>query len=148
MNFHNEYDGNTLNDVFSQIETLVGKRPQAAYCDRGYRGQKEIGGTKIVIPESAPKEKTENYKRKAREKFRRRSAIEAVNSHLKHDFRMLRNYLKGTVGDTINILIAAAAYNFKKWMRETASPFFALLFSMFFTAKNFGYRSDQTCSNI
>ena len=148
MNVHNEYDGNTLNDVFSQIETLAGKRPKAAYCDRGYRGQKEIGGTKIVIPESAPKEKTEHYKRKAREKFRRRSAIEAVNSHLKHDFRMLRNYLKGTVGDTINILIAAAAYNFKKWMRETASPFFALLFSMFFTAKNFGYRSDQTCSNI
>ena len=147
LNVRNEYDGKTLNDVFSQVEALSGKRPKTAYCDRGYRGQKEIEGTKVVIPEAAPKEKTAHYKRKAREKFRRRSAIEAVNSHLKHDFRMLRNYLKGTVGDTINILMAAAAYNFKKWMRETASPFFVLLFCLFFIAKNFSPGSHRAYSN-
>ena len=42
LNVRNEYDGKTLGDVFSQIENLVGKRPKTAYCDRGYRGQKEI----------------------------------------------------------------------------------------------------------
>jgi len=30
----------------------------------------------------------------------------------------MRNYLKGTVGDSINLMLAAAAFNFKKWMRE------------------------------
>ena len=29
----------------------------------------------------------------------------------------LRNYLSGTAGDQINTLLAAAAYNMKKWMR-------------------------------
>ena len=38
-------------------------------------------------------------------------------SHLKHDHRMIRNYLNGTVGDQINTLLAAAAYYMKKWMR-------------------------------
>lgn len=141
LNVRNEYDGNTLESVFSQVEELVGKRPQTAYCDRGYRGKKIIEGTEVVIPQAASKEKTAHYKRKAQEKFRRRSAIEAANSHLKHDFRMLRNYLKGTVGDTINILMAAAAYNFKKWMRETAYAFFALLFYMFFGSINLRHSS-------
>jgi len=30
---------------------------------------------------------------------------------------MIRNYLSGTAGDKINTLLAAAAYNMKKWMR-------------------------------
>jgi len=31
---------------------------------------------------------------------------------------MIRNYLKGTVGDEINALMAATAFNLKIWMRE------------------------------
>jgi IS5 family transposase len=30
---------------------------------------------------------------------------------------MQRNYLKGFVGDQINLLLAATAFNLKKWMR-------------------------------
>jgi hypothetical protein len=29
-----------------------------------------------------------------------------------------RNFLKGFAGDQINLLMAAAAFNFRKWMRE------------------------------
>ena len=31
---------------------------------------------------------------------------------------MIRNFLKGSVGDSINLMLAAAAFNFKKWMRQ------------------------------
>lgn len=128
QNAYNEYDGNSLPPLLNQIKDLTGRRPEYAYCDRGFRGKKEINGTKIEIPKSSSKKSTMHYKREAQTKFRLRSAIEAANSHLKHDFRMLRNYLKGELGDTINLLLSAAAYNFKKWMRAIALEFFVLFF--------------------
>jgi len=53
-----------------------------------------------------------------RKRFQRRAAIEPVIGHLKSDHRLNRNFLKGFAGDQINLLMAAAAFNFKKWMRE------------------------------
>jgi len=37
---------------------------------------------------------------------------------MKSDYRLLRNYLKGSVGDSINLMLIAAAYNFKNLMRQ------------------------------
>jgi len=54
----------------------------------------------------------------ARKRFRRRAGIEPVIGHLKSDHRLKRNFLKGFAGDQINLIMAAAAFNFKKWMRE------------------------------
>ena len=51
-----------------------------------------------------------------RQKFRRRAAIEPIIGHLKSDHRMARNFLKGFKGDEINLLLAATAFNLKKWM--------------------------------
>ena len=59
-----------------------------------------------------------------RQKFRRRAAIEPIIGHLKSDHRMARNFLKGFKGDEVNLLLAASAFNLKKWMRLY---FFALL---------------------
>ncbi|KGN82020.1 transposase [Porphyromonadaceae bacterium COT-184 OH4590] len=36
---------------------------------------------------------------------------------MKSDHRLGRNFYKGLIGDAINILLAAAAYNFKRAMR-------------------------------
>ncbi|WP_220495775.1 transposase, partial [Oceanospirillum sediminis] len=47
---------------------------------------------------------------------RRRSAIEPIIGHLKQDYRLSRNGLKGSEGDAINLLMAACAWNLKKWM--------------------------------
>ncbi|WP_208992781.1 transposase, partial [Aliarcobacter cibarius] len=47
---------------------------------------------------------------------KRRAAIEPIIGHLKSDFRLARNYLKGFIGDQINLLLAATAWNLKKWM--------------------------------
>ena len=61
-----------------------------------------------------------NQKTKARKKFQKRAGIEPVIGHLKSDHRMMRNYLKGTLGDSINTLMAAAAYNMRHWMNKKA----------------------------
>jgi len=42
---------------------------------------------------------------------------------------MQRNYLKGFIGDEINLLLAATAFNLKKWM----NIYFYALFSRDFT---------------
>jgi len=123
LNIHNQFDGHSLPAVLKQTERLTGRRPKVAIADRGYRGKKEVGTTKIALPK-APGKRTTNYeKQKARQRFRRRAGIEPIIGHLKSDHRMLRNYLKGSVGDDINIFLAAAAFNYKKRLRYLKSIF-------------------------
>ena len=118
------YDGHTLPEALRQSEELVGRRATVAICDRGYRGKTIIDGTKIEIPGNPRKRAGAYEKRKARNRFRKRAGIEPVIGHLKSDFRLLRNYLKGSVGDAINLMLAAAAYNFKKLMRQLLAYLF------------------------
>jgi IS5 family transposase len=123
----NIYDGHTLSEALKQNEALLGRRAKVAICDRGYRGKRIVDGTRIEIPQK-PRKRTSAYeKRKARKRFRRRAGIEPVIGHLKSDFRLLRNYLKGSVGDSMNLMLAAAAYNFKKLMRQLLD-YLSLLF--------------------
>jgi len=122
--FRNEYDGDTLQEVIKQIAAISGKSPEKAFCDRGFRGRKTEGCTAIIIPKAPTSQTTEHFKRKARRDFGRRSAIEPVIGHVKNDFRLARNYLKGTIGDAINLLLAVAAFNFRKWMRAVAQMIF------------------------
>jgi Transposase domain (DUF772). len=126
----NEYDGNTLKDVLSHVADIRGSAPETAFCDRGFRGRKRVDDTAIVLPESPSPKATEHFKRKARKNFGRRSAIEPVIGHLKNDFRLARNYLKGTVGDAINLLLAAAAFNCRKWMNAVAQGLLCVLFAL------------------
>jgi Transposase domain (DUF772). len=124
---HNEYDGDTLKSILPQVEEIRSKAPLRALCDRGFRGRKHIGNTDIVLPGSPYPKATQYAKRKARKDFGRRSAIEPVIGHLKSDFRLARNYLKGTLGDTINLLMAATAFNCVKWMKALPQNLFFVL---------------------
>ena len=128
--FRNEYDGNTLKSVLSQVMGIRGSAPETAFCDRGFRGRKNVEGTTIVLPESPSPKTSEHFKRKARKNFGRRSAIEPVIGHLKSDFRLARNHLKGTTGDAINLLLAAAAFNCKKWMNAVAAGLIFIMFTL------------------
>jgi IS5 family transposase len=47
-------------------------------------------------------------KSKKRKLCKRRAAIELIIGHLKSDFRLSRNLLKGQVGDEINVLMPAS----------------------------------------
>jgi hypothetical protein len=88
---------------------------------------KRVGNAAIVLPGSPSSKATEHIKRKARKDFGRRSAIEPVIGHLKSDFRLARNYFKGSLGDTINLLMAAAAFNCVKWMKALAQSLLFVL---------------------
>ena len=46
-----------------------------------------------------------------------RNGIEPVIGHCKSDHRLGRNFYKGLFGDSINVMLAAAAYNLKRAMR-------------------------------
>lgn len=119
VNFQgNPHDSKTLYKTLEQIGHVTGQQVKTAIVDRGFRGPKQINQTQIVTPDKNPKGNTAWQKRKQRKRFRRRAAIEPIISHVKYDYRMARNYLKGTIGDDINALMAAAAFNFSKWMKE------------------------------
>ena len=47
----------------------------------------------------------------------KRAGIEPTIGHLKSDYRLGRNFYKGGFGDAINVMLAAAAYNFKRAMK-------------------------------
>jgi IS5 family transposase len=121
--FRNEYDGHTLDSVLEQVERLTGKPPKRAKVDRGYRGKKNIRETQIMIP-SPPKKSLSYYQRKKlSEAHKKRAAIEPIIGHIKSDHRLNRNFHKGIVGDNINIMLAAAGFNFKRMINKLKSSF-------------------------
>ncbi len=120
----NIHDSHTLPEVLDHVEQTRGKVVKQAVVDRGYRGKNEVNGTQIILPKK-PLKKDSRYQRdKKRKQCRRRAAIEPIIGHLKSDFRLSRNYLKGILGDHINLLMAATAWNLRKWL----IAFFWLLF--------------------
>jgi len=106
----NPYDGHTLEDALNQASSLTGITPQHAYCDMGYRGHGLKGETKIHLVGKIPQRAT----RSLRSWMKRRAAVEPIIGHLKSDYRLNRNYLKGKAGDHANVVLAAAAYNMAK----------------------------------
>ena len=122
----NPYDGHTLEPQLEQVSALMGKLPKVALVDRGYKGRKTILGVEIMMPGTG-KGKTAYEKFKNRARFRRRASIEPVIGHLKSDYRLLRNYLKGVEGDKINTIMAAVAFNMMKRLNQIRKAiYFAL----------------------
>ncbi|MGI6048703.1 MAG: transposase [Petrimonas sp.] len=89
-------------------------------------------GVEIIIP-GKPKISDFVYqKRKKRNKFRARAAIEPIIGHLKKNFRMEQNYLSGEKGIQINAYMAATAWNLKKMMEKLKEIFLYFIFRWFF----------------
>ena len=114
----NPHDSKTIEPLLNQMEKNLGHTPCEVVYDRGGKGQKEIGNTIISTPSKPLKRDTEYQKRKKRDKFKRRAAIEPVIGHLKTDFRMGQNYLHGNQSPQINAFLAATGWNLKKMMRK------------------------------
>jgi hypothetical protein len=55
------------------------------------------------------------------------AAIEAIIGHLKSDHSMGRNYLKGSIGDKNNALLAGMGFNLMLLLRAIAGYFFVFL---------------------
>lgn len=125
----NVYDGKTLAPLLEQSQKMLGKRPEKVIVDEGYRGATMCGTTAIIRPHqlrAKPEiaQKQGVSKRRAKHWFNRRASIEPRIGHLKSDFRLNRNFLKGIEGDAINAMMAAAASNFRIFIRD-------LLFAIF-----------------
>lgn len=112
----NLHDSHTLPEILAHVKTSRGKVAKQGVCDRGYRGKNKVNETQIILPKKALKKDTRYQKDKKRKQCRRRAAIEPIIGHLKSDFRLARNYLKGAIGDHINLLMAATAWNLNKWL--------------------------------
>lgn len=113
----NEYDGHTIEQAIQQQQNLTGIQLERTYVDRGYRGIHNVHGTEIISPKIRTTD-TETEKRKMRKGFRRRAAIEPIISHLKTDYRLGRNFYRGILGDAINVMLSAAAWNFKRMINK------------------------------
>jgi IS5 family transposase len=114
----NTHDSKTLQPALEQQQRLTGIILKNNFVDRGYRGVKEVLGTKIIIPDAPGKERTAYEKQKLRKGFKRRAAIEPKIGHLKQDHRLSRNFYKGIKGDNNNVMLAAAAMNFKRMINK------------------------------
>ena len=112
----NPYDGHTLQESLAQAERLMGAIPEMACCDLGYRKSGYEGPCDIQVVDRFRK----RLPGPLRKWWKRRSAIEPIIGHVKSDCRGNRNRLKGTAGDQINAILAAAAYNFRKLMKGLA----------------------------
>ena len=117
QSFRNEYDGHTIAASLAQVERLTRRKIKILAGDRGYRGKKEVNGTQILIPDTPKQSDSRHQRRKKHKLFCKRAGIEPTIGHLKSDHRLGRNFYKGLMGDAINILPAAAAYNFKRAMK-------------------------------
>jgi IS5 family transposase len=76
-----------------------------------------VGERHIILPAPPLKRDNRYQQDKKRKRCPRRAAIEPIIRHLKSDFRLVRNFLKGVIGDCIKVLMAAMAWNFSLWMR-------------------------------
>jgi transposase, IS5 family len=110
----NPYDGHTLARIIPAIEQLVGNTIERLHADAGYRGHNAPPDYTFKIYTSKQKRRVTP---KIKREMRRRSAIEPVIGHLKHQHRMDRNYLAHRKGDAINPILAAVGYNFRRLIR-------------------------------
>jgi transposase, IS5 family len=124
LNFNETmHDSKTLDKVLEQYTRLNDKKAKNIFVDRGYRGPKVIDQINIYVPKP-----NKNITKTKRKRHSRRAAIEPVIGHLKSDYGMNRNFLKGVIGDEINVLLAAAAMNFKRVMNLWKQRLVNLLF--------------------
>jgi len=120
----NPYDGHTLAETLTTVESITGVSVTDAYVDKGYRGHGYAGATNVHVAGAA----YANRSRAERRRRRRRSAIEPKIGHLKSDHRMDRCFLAGLAGDAINALLAAAGSNLRKLLRRLAAALIRWLY--------------------
>lgn len=133
----NVHDSKTLQPALEQQQRLSGIMLKNNFVDRGYRGVKEVLGTKIIIPDKPGKNRTAYDKLRLKKAFKRRAAIEPKIGHLKQDHRLSRNFYSGIKGDNINVMLAASAMNFKRMINKWKLNPLLFLFRFFKTIFHF-----------
>jgi len=122
----NPYDGHTLHEQIEQVNILCGDHGinvKEAVVDLGYRGVDAANPGVLIKHRGWIRSMTA----KERQQLKRRQAVEPVIGHLKADHRMARCWLKGSIGDAINTVLAAAGFNLRWLMRASVRLLFAFV---------------------
>ena len=129
LSFRNEFDGDTLKATLEQAQEFSGQQIIKAYCDNGYRGRKRKAsdiGVELIL--------SNDYRSlsSGEKKYcKHRSAIEPEIGHMKNENRLGRNFLKGYLGDALNIVFAGCGHNIRKVLavlKEIGGEFFMQLY--------------------
>ena len=121
----NPYDGHTLHEQIEQVNILCeahGVTVKEAVVDLGYRGVDAANPGVLIKHRGWIRSMSD----KDRQQLKRRQAVEPVIGHLKADHRMARCWLKGSIGDAINTVLAAAGFNLRWLMRALVRLLFLL----------------------
>lgn len=113
------YDGHSLVVALEQVRRLTKTSIEEVFVDRGYRGHRE---TEAAVYISGQKR---GITRRLKRLLKRRQAVEPVIGHLKSDGHLGRNYLLGTDGDQINVVLSCAGHNLRLAMRKLTEIFCA-----------------------
>jgi len=108
----NPFDGHTLGPVVADMEKITGVEVGRIRVDKGYRGHTYPNKFKVWISGQVRR-----VTKAIRREMKRRAAVEPVIGHRKAEYRMDRNHVKGRDGDRINVVVAAAGYNFALLIR-------------------------------
>ena len=112
----NPHDSKTLSTTVSSVESNTGVPVKEICVDKGYRGHDYKGSAKVFISGSSNAKLTISEKKRKK----RRSAIEPVIGHMKREHRLGRCFLKGLIGDEVNVVLAAAGRNMRKLLKLIA----------------------------
>jgi IS5 family transposase len=110
---NNPYDGHTLAAQLEKVNNLIGSRVSESYVNMGYRGHDYEGEVTVRVDKRQRGRTPQPLWRW----MKRRTAIEPSIGHLKSEYRLERNRLKGVAGDAFNAFLSAAAMNFQKHLR-------------------------------
>lgn len=98
-----------------RFDNKIQKGPHYAHATRG-ASWNSMDRVKVRQGRASPtKLLSETERKEPKHNLKRRAAIDPVSSNLKSDHRLARNYLKGVAGNSINLLMATCAFNFKTW---------------------------------
>jgi IS5 family transposase len=135
----NPHNSKTIEPLLDQVGKNLEYQPEEVIYDRGGRGITNINGTIISTPKPPKKSATQYQKRRTRQKFRRRAAIEPIIGHLKSDFRMAQNYLHGRASPRINAVLAATGWNLKKMMEKLKKELLHIYTFLYFRKLQLSY---------
>lgn len=127
------YDGHTLSTVLTHIQSITGVKPKEAYVDQGYRGH-GVPATDTTVILARQKRSVSKAQRKRQH---RRNALEPMIGHCKNDRKVgPRSWLRGKLGDQINIIASAIGYNMRKILNKIFLYLFAKLLQVFYPTQN------------
>jgi len=95
----------------------------------GYRGHQAPNLRRVFI--SAQKRGVVGV---VKRELRRRSAIEPLIGHMKHEGHLGRCHLKGRAGDAANAILSAVGHNFRRilaWLSAFLSAILSVLVDLF-----------------